>query len=260
MVKVDQRRRARTTRKLERNFSSLPSVVCNDFFNSYAHCLLNRPAQTSQGSSIGLLERSPTKGTIGSGGGGGAKRRRSRVRVSCQLSELERSSSARGATCGRRLLIRRKLTQVKEVEEEVDDEQEDDDEQVDWKTTQRGPLARLDRQDFGVFLQNNSGGGGAGAGRLAGCSRTTRAGRQQQHALGPTKAHIKLEYRTSSRANKQGERKGAADRSPRVSSSFARQPEFKCYELFCVHQSSLLVHRSQVFVEAERLARRLSRL
>lgn len=33
-----------------------------------------------------------------------------------------------------------------------------------------------------------------------------------------------------------------------------------CYELFVVHRANLLVHRSQVAVEAERLARRLAKL
>lgn len=36
--------------------------------------------------------------------------------------------------------------------------------------------------------------------------------------------------------------------------------EPKCYELFCIHQASLIVHRRQIFVEAERLAKRLAQL
>lgn len=55
------------------------------------------------------------------------------------------------------------------------------------------------------------------------------------------------------------------------SSSFSNRPQrnferpkseeresIRCYELFCVHQQSLLHRRDQVLVEAERLAKRLS--
>lgn len=38
------------------------------------------------------------------------------------------------------------------------------------------------------------------------------------------------------------------------------EPGPQCFELFCVHRESLLIHRSQVLVEAERLARRLDKL
>lgn len=180
---------------MEANYNSLPNIVCDDFFSSYARSLFGDQADfRPQGACSGP--------------------KTSQVRVSCKLSELD----------GSHRLIRRRLTQVRE--ESVEEEHEEEDEQGHELSSSRISMASGGPGDdnFRIFLENQ-----ASSGRSRIELQGSRARRK------PGKALTRRE-------------------------SSAQKQEPKCYELFCVHQSSLLVHRSQALVEAERLSRRLDRL
>lgn len=117
-------------------------------------------------------------------------------------------------------------------EEEVeDDDYHDGEELVSFGSKQTNSAsnhfnATKRDDDFRVFLQNQASTGKA-----------------------------KIELRGSKTRRKPA---GKTKQSGQVKS--AGSQKLKCYELFCVHQASLLVHRSQVLVEAERLSRRLDQL
>lgn len=204
MIKPSERRRFATAENLRANYTSLPSVICDDFFTTYSRCLFQTDVKL----------RPPGGGTSG------GQKVRSQVRVSCQLSELDESQR----------LVRRRLTQVREEEEEDDDCEEEEivfppssSSSIAASSTSRSNLVPAE-DSFRVFLQN----------------QTAAAG-----------GRSRIELQTFAA---KGRRKspGAGRRRPKR--------ELKCYELFCVHQASLLVHRSQVLVEAERLSRRLDKL
>lgn len=247
MIKPDEQRRAHAAKRLEANYTSLPSIVCDDFFNSYSRCLFGSQAAHNAGR---INSRSQIKSRT---------RTTKQVRVYCQISELDESSGGQ-----QRLVRRRHLTQVKE--EEPDDDDDDDDltgEHADYESLEdennnqreqcvgltrislntKDPrfqqfAGSLDKENFGTFLRNQA------ASKLTG--RSSSQVNLTANSGGST----------ASGSSPVGRQQLAVSRTAANSNS----SELRCYELFCVHQSSLLVHRTQVMVEAERLAQRLAQL
>jgi len=156
------------------------------------------------------------------------------VQIYCKVSELDESN-------GCKRLVRRNLTRVSEDEEGEEEEEEDYGEHESDEGTGGMGFARgarkvadlRDKGDFRMFLLNQAAG---------------KSGR-------PRVRHI---YQEKGRSKFRGSNEGS---NPLKNGQLAKDPDkLTCYELFCIHQASLLVHRSQVFVEAERLANRLAQL
>lgn len=221
---MDARRKLAVAKRLAANYNSLPSVVCDDFFNSYANCLLGRETNSRNNREMGSSTGSS---------------RNSKIKIAVQVSQVKDGNR------GRRRIVRHHLTQVKE--EDYDDEPGDDD-LVNYECSssiidndqQRGSSVRRiidnsrpnpkSREDFHMFLRSQMSG---------------RTGRS------------KVRLYQGSRTKREDSTSVQTGRNDNCAQPLG---EPKCYELFCVHQASLLVHRSQILVEAERLARRLAQL
>lgn len=193
MIKNDDAQRNLATR-LEKSYTSLPNVICDNFFNSYARCLFTKQPQDS---------------TVTP---------QDKIHVLCHVRN---NNSGRGG--GRTdLTIKRMLTRVSEEDEE--------EESIIIVNKGAGKETREciddgdDKNDFRIFLNQQA------------SSKSSR---------------LKI-YQ-----NRDWDKKGT--RRKRDSKSLEEDLP-RCYELFCVHQASLLIHRQQVFVEAEKLAHRLAQL
>lgn len=215
MIKPDETRRWRLQRELEQNYTSLPSIVCDDFFNAYSRSLFAGKRIDANNNN------NNNKGAI-----------------CCQISQLEETTTRTG-----RRVLRRKLTQLKE-EEDDDEEHLDDDHLMDGHKGHAHQVvdnSTREQDDFVMFLR-------------AQAAASKRARKSE------TKIRI---YRTPPAAS--DPKMGVSSGNLRKKESISKVKEdegggVKCFELFCIHQSSLLVHRSQVLVEAQRLANRLARL
>lgn len=215
----------------------MPNVVCDNFFERFSQSLLenNHLTTTRMGS------RAHSDGNLSRGGPSRPARRQHRVRVECRLRQLDRRSGSQ--------LTRRHLTQVRE--EPADDHDDDDGQHQDdcydinYSRDDEVPVIAGDssaaaaaasadqvseRSDFGLFLERQQ--------RQTSTARRAGGGRQRTRTTSTTTT-------TTKAAGQQ---------------DAANQQEAHCYELFCFHNSNLLVHRNQVTVEAERLARRLAAL
>lgn len=164
-----------------------------------------------------------------------------KIDVRCQVSELDRASG---------LVRRRKLARL--CEEEDDD---DDDYCGDFDD---GPLTRIRERknptdDFRMFIRSQATGGGF--------SRRLMEIRQDSGAASCSSSSCSSLNSTTRRH--QSARKKSREcldelEAQEADAACNEDKSIRCYELFCVHQQSLLVHRDQVLMEAERLAKRLS--
>jgi hypothetical protein len=219
----------------------LPNVVCDNYFAKLAR-LLASPM---------LLAAGPTEAVAG---GTSAMQpqparpvRRRQVRVYCKMREIDPNTG--------RNLIRRQLTGVREeLEEEDDDDDGDDYSYNDQDGDQEGHKGHL-----------------AAAGQVLEFEfePTPLGGR-------PVLAKTAARWGSPLDDNYDHDRRHAQNfgsflfgqrKRPRPSSQAAAgQPtddhdqELGCCELFIVHDSELLMHKSQLSVEAHLLARRLARL
>lgn len=220
-IKVDTSRKSEVAQRLAANYDSLPSVVCDDFFNSYTNCLFksstlnSNPSTANNPAALQQQQQKPS---------------RRKIRIACKISEMD----------GGRQLIRRHLSKVKE--EESDEEEEDcinyqcsmpdDPLNDDRESPKKSSGDESNGDDFHMFLRSQMSG---------------RTGRSR----------VQIYQGSSANSRKQIEQQSSSS-WPSLSSGQPEEP--KCYELFCVHQANLLVHRSQILVEAELLAHRLAEL
>lgn len=252
----------------------MPSIVCDDFFNSYANCVFGDSKRATTGQQLELNN---------------AKRRNKttkltkQVKVCCQISEVDESRPGNK-------LIRRKLTKLKEEEEEEEeddydeedndgerDKQEDEDEAEDEEEEEdeledddsRGKLKRKlhsnsgfnqansisckitsnpnkrENEDFGIFLRSQ-------------ISTSSKAGKARKQIVNVYQRNLPPPKMKSNKSTNRSQRH-LSDRPP-TNRGGKNSNKMRCFELFCVHQASLLVHRDQVLIEAQRLAERLAML
>lgn len=262
---MDEQRKCVVARKLESNYTSLPGIVCDDFFNRYANCVFvnsnNRKRQKQQ-----IVEDNKGKTKL-------AKQ----VKVCCQISELDESRSG-----GK--LIRRKLTQLKE--EEYDNEEgegegeEDEDDGEEENTEEEEEADMIENGNRNRFVGENSCDEKGSLGynhhdTVLARKATTTTKKKENEDFG---VFLRCQISASDKSGKMRKQvnvyqkslpslsKSATTRSQRhlsnnsATNSGKTSNKLKCFELFCVHQASLLVHRDQVLIEAKRLAERLASL
>lgn len=145
-----------------------------------------------------------------------------RIRVECQLRELDRRTGSQ--------LVRRHLSQVREE----DEDRVESDYEISYSA--RKAPANPVRQ-------------------------TTRAAGDDSDTSSSFGSFLKRQQ-TSSKRPDTGANSPA--KLPHAAKGTTSPPggdeKINCFELFCVHDSNLLVHRNQVAIEAERLAHRLASL
>lgn len=221
MVKVEPGRRLDASRRIAAHFRPLPNVTSDDFFAQLTRSLagpLATGAALSPGQSTSERWSSPWSSELSLGARsssaasssslGAREHRKRRVRVYCQVRELDARSG--------RQLQRRKLTCVREETDEA--EEADEAIELDMSSSSASlnlrPVEQLDEQlDFASFLRNQSSRGAPSSGR------------------------------------NQNSRPTAGNEQP-----------IGCYELFCIHDAELLVHKNQAAIEAQLLAERLAKL
>lgn len=172
-------------------------------------------------------DREESKSERGRGIGRGNNKRK--VEISCQVSEF---SGRRG----NRKIVRRKLTKVREEEIEPSDSILNQNKVIISNGLNLSFNNSLiadagETEDFDLFKRRHQ-------------SRATlRFGLQETASSTGRKSGFNNDRMQTGRSDT------TSDDQP-----------LRCYELFCMHQSSLLIHRNQPLVEAERLARRLGHL
>lgn len=155
------------------------------------------------------------------------------MKISCQVSELS-------GTKGNTKIVRRKLTKVKEEDDDDDDDQDQCgtssgvnnnaagiDDSLQYSSYKSLSPRDDDDDDIGAFMRKH---------------RASRRSDKQRAKLAAP----------SSNSN--------ANATPTGAQQAVDDNKVHCFELFCIHQSSLLVNRNQPLVEAEKLARRLALL
>lgn len=158
---------------------------------------------------------------------GPRKTQKRSIRVSCEWDELVEEPSS-----GLKKHIRRKLSKV--CEEEAQSESATSSGPTTHspssmrhvETNTRGPKGQSD--DFRLFVR-------------------------AQEGLSNNRDKRLILYQSGST------RKNRASK-PRKVNTIKNERQVKCYELFCIHESNLLVHRNQILTDAEKLARRLFNL
>lgn len=243
IAKPSEQRRIETAKKLSQQYNSLPNVVCDDFFNKYSQSLLGDPDDVHFGKALSQRNRSNSIRT-------GQQVRKKLVQVECRVKEISKDGKVTTS----------RLVGVREEEAENDDDYgcsisvndgrkfgqasgEDDEQREDCPldlSDTHGENSQQDDEDgslndFGTFMHKQ-------------VTSTSSA----DHSLRPNKA------KAAKRAKGSMSYPGATGEVRNKDHSAQRK--VNCYELFVVHRSNLLVHRSQVATEAERLARRLARL
>lgn len=244
-------RRIDTAHRLEANFRSLPNVTCHNFFVNLTRSLIDKSccdniltgpssgAGTSSGSSLSSWRSNSSQNLSATGSSAGsspsvpAKRL---VKVYCQLRELDPKTGKN--------LARRQLTKVREEDEDDDDNEQasgelefdlsaetvHDDDGLIGKLKRRSRDDKREQQDFASFMKLQK--------ANSNWSHTTSAAKPKKVDLNnnSAKSNNSDEYRRNNWAT------------------------IDCFELFCVHNSNLLIHKSQPTIEAQRLARRLANL
>lgn len=221
MIQVDRQRRAQVAAQLAADFRSLPNVACDDFFAKLTRSMCS--PGLGPGESLHDLHNS--SGRDSTTKSSDLLRTKRHVKVYCRLRELDPRTG--------RDLVRRQLTRVREedealndtIQENYDDAQED--EEVRGFSSSRFQEAHFSRttDDFGAFLMSQR--------------RSKRAKLREKQGGAKTG------------------RTGINDPDGRQN---REQSAFKCCELFLIHDSHLVIHKTQLAIEAQLLARRLARL
>jgi len=287
-VPQPEQRRA-TCLKLAAHYNSLPSVLCCDFFAQLGASLAARPlpagckrarrkwpsrrslsssasfssfsstaslasfaAEDSQFVAPGERRAHSPKGSSGKGPPEGKQeeaggRRRRRVQVFCRFREVDPKSG--------RSLVRRQLSRVREEDQEEEEEEEEEEEggPLDERRIEFDPGDRLGTQivissrprnqlDFDSFLDAQQEPSRSSGGRRLGANQSTSGGKSRS---------------AGSRGVSGGRQRAALEEQEEEEEE---EEEVACFELFCFHKSDLVVHKAQVSIEAEQLARRLARL
>lgn len=261
VVKADEQRKCIVARKLESNYASLPSIVCDDFFNRYANCVFPNSSSKINRQQVAKTNGDETKPC-------------KQVKVCCQISEVDESRPGNK-------LIRRKLTKLKEEEEEEEDDEEGEDEDEDRVDAQE---ENLEDEEDGNEGEINCDRKSKSSNSMSGYNRDSISGRRRtdcsnkgenedfgmflrsqisaSNKSGKSRRQVNVVYQKNSPLLS----KTAINRSQRhlsnnsATNNGKKSNKLRCFELFCVHQASLLVHRDQVLIEAKRLAERLASL
>ena len=229
-------------------------MICDNFFARYTRLLFqdhhNGPSATSRASSS-------------------SRRSSRRIDVRCQVSELDGISGQ---------VRRRRLARLCEEENADYDERR---RPTISRPRLRTAASEARADDFRLFIRSQTLGGGrrlteirqdsgascGGGGSTSAASSSPLLGSASSLSLKLSQDSLsgakqadsdEVEHDADADADDDDETTTGGEASSDSGASNEAGESIRCYELFCVHQQSLLVHRDQVLVEAERLAKRLS--
>lgn len=251
----DQQRKTELAKKLEASYTSLPNVVCDDFFNRYTRCLFAKLNPTFDNNNQNYSKP------------------RDKIHIHCKISQTSKGSINNNKHGYGKVIINKKLTQVDEEDEYSDDVEEIVIKKCDRRNNKINKHNDYDdgydyhddyetNNDFRLFLNKQA---GVNPNSTSSYQSQTASSSSSNHYGQESKKRSQLKIYQNSSWKRRGEKlsknsDGDGDKNDKKAKQPAGNDNPKCYELFCIHQASLLVHRQQVFVEAEKLAYRLGKL